>query len=1077
MLEAIYKNRCVRCLGDITSLRLSRGEFCDKCMQEIENLENCNELLNFKKFCEANKKLEEFNNFFKEKTGSTLNSIQKMWAKRYFLDNSFSLLAPTGIGKTTFGLLLSAFVNNSYIIFPTKLLVSQAIERFKLWGIEVLAYTGKKNEKEKIKNGEYNILITTTQFLYKNKKLINKNFDLVFVDDVDSILKSGKKIDDILGLLGFNEEDLQKAMELINKKEYEKISEIAKKKRGNLIVSSATANPKSKRILLFKYLLGFEVSRPNLTLRNIEDLYDEKFSWELSIEWIKKLGIGGLLFLPGNETKEKLYEYLEFLNNKGIKAYSYEEFNGHIDEFKKGECYFVGFASYRNPLARGIDLPQAIRYTLFVGVPKMEFNLNEDNFRSLYLILLSVFPYLMKNNLLDKKEAIEFQNYINFMKKYVFYTILHPKIEEKLRLISTKIKILIKKYENEIKNSPEISFDGEKIITADITGYIQASGRSSRFFNGHLTKGLSLVLVDNKKAFFSLQKKLKWFSEAQFKRVDEVNLEEILEEVEESRKIKKEIKLKTSFVVVESPTKAKTISSFFGKPSKRIINGVSVYEILLEDRNLVIAASVGHDFDLVEDEGDFGVIKKYIPIFKVLGEKDNILKALNLTSSEVEEVYIATDPDREGEKIAFDLTLNNKPFNLNIKRAEFHEITKYAFEDAIKNPREVDLNLVASQFVRRIADRWIGFKVSLYLQKLLKNAHLSAGRVQTPVLKWICERTSKLKEKIYIVRIIFDEIKVDFEFEDKKEAENFYNSLGEYIEIKKISSKEESLLEKPFNTSELLKEASIKLRFSPQKTMQLAQELFENGLITYHRTDSHRISSLGMSIAKEYIKENFGEEFIKLRSFEEGGAHEAIRPTSSIDSEDLRSFIAFKNLELNNEHIKLYDLIFRKFIASQMKEAKVLKETYDILGKNEEFITKIIEDGFNLIYPIKVYNVNEGKKKIEKLKLQKSKYPPYTYADIIELMKQKGIGRPSTYAITIEKLLDRKYIVEKNGYLFATKLGFKVIDRVFNSEYKEFLDEEYTAFLEEIMDKVEQGEVNYKIILEELYQKVILNQK
>jgi len=1062
VLETIYKNRCPRCYGDISSIRLDRGEFCDKCMEEIKNFELCEELENFEKFCEADKKLKSFNEFFKSKTGNELSSIQKMWAKRFFLDNSFALLAPTGIGKTTFGLLLSAFVKNTYIIFPTKLLVLQALEKFKEWGIDVLAYTGKKKEKELIEKGEYDILITTTQFLYKNKDIINKTFELVFVDDVDSILKSGRKITDVLGLLGFSEEDLEYALKLIENKEYEKLEKLSKKKKGNLIVSSATANPRSKRILLFRYLLGFEVSRPNLNLRNIEDLYDENYSWQKSIEWIKKLGRGGLLFLPGNETKETLYEYTEFLNTNGIKAYTYEEFEEHLEEFKKGECYFVGFASYRNPLARGIDLPEAVRYTLFVGVPKMEFNLKEENYRNLYFITLAVFPYLMKNKILDTKEAIEIQNYINFMKKYVFFTQLHPKVEEKLKEISEKLKELIKRYENEIKNSPEISFDGEKIITADITGYIQASGRASRFYKGHLTKGIALTLVDNQKAFYSLRKKLRWFSEAEFKRVDEIDLDTLLKEVDESRKTNEKINLKTTFVVVESPTKAKTISSFFGRPSRRIIDGISVYEILLEDRVLVITASIGHDFDLVENEGVWGVVNKYIPIFKVLEDKDKILKALNLSSSEVEEVFIATDPDREGEKIAFDLSLNNKPYNFNIKRAEFHEITKYAFEEAMNNPRSVDMNLVAAQFVRRIADRWVGFKVSQYLQKLLNNAHLSAGRVQTPVLKWICERTEKLKEKVYVVRVEFDEVKVDFEFDDKKKAIEFYESIPEVIKIKKISQREESLIEKPFNTSDLLKEAAMKLRFSPQKTMQLAQELFELGFITYHRTDSHRISPLGKSIAKEYIIENFGQEYIKLRSFEEGGAHEAIRATTSMDKEDLKSFVLTKNMEISGEHLRLYDLIFRKFIASQMKETKVLKERFKIFTKEEEFITKILENGFNLIYPVKVYEIEEGEKKIRKSYFEKSKYPPYTYADVIEMMKEKGIGRPSTYAITIEKLLERKYIVEKNGYLFATKLGFKVIKIVYESEFKEFISEEFTANLENIMDEIEEGKKDYK---------------
>ena len=1049
MLEAIYKNRCPNCGGDICAERLEKGLFCKKCMNENED--KCEvELKNYGLFCEAERNLEKFNEFFKSKTGNGLTPIQRMWAKRFFLGNSFSLLAPTGIGKTTFGLLLSAFVKNSYIIFPTKLLVLQAVEKLKALKIDsFIAYTGKRDEKEKILNGEGEIIITTTQFLYKNIESINREFKLVFVDDVDSILKSGRKIDVILRLLGYTEEEIQKAMELINNKEYEKIK---KKNTSRLIVSSATANPKSKRIYLFRYLLGFDISRPNLSLREVIDSYDENYSWENSIGWIRKLGKGGLLFLSGNETKEKLNEYIRFLNENGIKAYSYEE-------FKEGKCYFVGFSSYKNPLSRGIDLPEAIRYTLFVGVPKMEFSLKSDNYRSMYFIAISLYSFFAKK--LEFKELMEYQNSINFMKKYVFFATLHPKVEEKLKKIKENLFNLIDKFKKEIKNSPEISFDGERIITADITGYIQASGRSSRFYKGHLTKGLSLILVDDNKAFYSLRKKLKWFSESEFVNIKNLNLEEVLREIDKSRAEERKAEFKTTFVVVESPTKAKTISSFFGNPSRRIIDNVMVYEILMENRNLIITASVGHDFDLADDEGKWGVIDKYIPIFKVLENKDNILKALNIQSFEVDEVFIATDPDREGEKIAFDLSLNNKVFNLNIKRAEFHEITKYAFENALNSPRNIDENLVAAQFVRRISDRWVGFLISQIIQKILKNPHLSAGRVQTPVLKWIAERTEKLKEKIYVVSIKINDLKVDFEFEEEIKAREFFDALGK-VEAKLISSSKEKLTEKAFNTSEMLKEASIKLRFSPQYTMKLAQELFESGFITYHRTDSHRISPLGISIAKDYIKENFKEDFFKPRSFEEGGAHEAIRTTASMDMNELKSFCMIKGIKLTYNHFKLYDLIFRKFIASQMKEAWVRKDKFDILNKKVEVITEILEDGFNLIYPIKVYDVKEGEYEINKTFYKKSKYSPYTYAEVIEEMKNKGIGRPSTYAITIEKLLERKYVVEKNGYLFAAYLGFKVLKIIDNLKYKDYVSEEFTAHLEEIMDEIENGNRDYK---------------
>ncbi len=337
-LPAIYKNQCPRCGGDITSGRLAKGEFCDRCMAELEGDTDCEKLGNYQPFCTADENTEAFNRFFREKVGGDLSPIQRMWAKRFFLGHSFAMLAPTGIGKTTFGLLLAGFVKNTYLLFPTRLLVFQALERLQQWGIDALAYTGKKREKEQIARGEYDILITTTQFLYKNRDLIQKDFRLVFVDDVDSILKSGRKITDVLSLVGFSDRDLERALRYIDRKEYEKLDRLARKKKGNLIVSSATANPRSRRILLFRYLLGFEVSKPNLRLRNIEDVYDQEFSWEKSVDWIRRLGRGGLLFLPGNETRETLAEYVTYLNRQGIRTYTYDEFREHSDAFRRGEC-------------------------------------------------------------------------------------------------------------------------------------------------------------------------------------------------------------------------------------------------------------------------------------------------------------------------------------------------------------------------------------------------------------------------------------------------------------------------------------------------------------------------------------------------------------------------------------------------------------------------------------------------------------------------------------------------------------------------------------------------------------------
>jgi reverse gyrase len=281
----------------------------------------------------------------------------------------------------------------------------------------------------------------------------------------------------------------------------------------------------------------------------------------------------------------------------------------------------------------------------------------------------------------------------------------------------------------------------------------------------------------------------------------------------------------------------------------------------------------------------------------------------------------------------------------------------------------------------------------------------------------------------------------------------------------------------------MLMASAKELKLSPQETMQLAQDLFEEGLITYHRTDSIRVSDIGVAIAKEYIKENFGEEYIHIRKFSNvEGAHECIRPTKPMDANELQSIqymMTFQNI--TDKHIKLYNLIFRQFIASQMRETIVEKTKFDIGAfdkhKEEDIITKIIRDGYNLILPVKTYQIPEGQYQIDENKKKfylKPRVPYYTFATIIQDMKEKGIGRPSTYAITIEKLLERGYIVEKNGYLFPTKLGRKVLSIIKSKEnlYK-FVNENFTRYLEEIMDKVEKGQTDYEKELERLFKELV----
>ncbi len=1066
-VKAIYENFCPNCGEDIKAERLSLGVFCKNCMPAPKD-EKCAipNLRNFKPFCDAQAKFENFKKFFTEKVGMPPNAVQEMWAKRFFLGNSFAMLAPTGIGKTTFGLVLSAFLEDAYIVLPTKVLVSEAAEKLSQWGADFAAYRGKKSEKEEVISKKSGIIVTTSQFLYKNRHLINRTFRLVFVDDVDSVLKSGKRINDILSLIGFKDADAELALKLAKEKNYEDLERLASMKKGDIIVSSATAKPRSRRVKLFFYLTHFEVSRPSFSLRNVSDLFEKPENvWEETARIAKIAGNNGFLFLPGNETKETLEKFVNFLKERGLNVASYEEFEDKKEDFKKGKILFAAFASSRNPLARGVDLPGYVKYAIFAGVPKISFKIKENDDRALYPILLILTPFLLRKGLLTGKEKTFLPDAVNFLRKHRFENQTEQNAEKIGKIREFLLKV-IQKYSEEISSSPEIAFDGERIIAPDVTGYIQASGRTSRFYKGSLTKGISVLLVDDDKAFYALKKRLFWSGNIEFKEYSDEEFLSLLKEAG-TKEGQKPLSVKTRFVVVESPTKAKTISSFFGKPAKRTVNGVPVYEIMTEEGIIVLAASIGHDFDL-SDRGKFGVLEKRIPVFKVLENKDKILKALNIQSSEVGEVLIATDPDREGEKIAFDLTLANRPFNEKILRAEFHEISKKAFSEAVKNPHEVNENLVLAQFVRRIADRWIGFEVSQFLQKKLGRKVLSAGRVQTPVLKWVAERTLRLKEKVWAVKTELCGEQIEFVFSKKEDAEKFAEKKE--ITVKKTNESQKEIFITPFNTSEMLKQASEKLKFSPQKTMKIAQDLFENGFITYHRTDSIRVSEQGIKLAKDYVLSNFGKEYFSPRTFSSSkGAHECIRPAVPANGSEIREVALTRSITLDEDHVKLYGLIFDRFIASQMRSAVVAEAEFDIEGMKKKAITKILKDGFNLVWELPVSRISEGKFPAEFKLYAKPAVSPFTYAELVENMKEKGIGRPSTYAITIEKLLDRKYIVQKGSFLFATRLGFKVLALTKNSKYADYVSESYTASLEETIDRVANGEENYEKILENLY--------
>jgi len=762
----------------------------------------------------------------------------------------------------------------------------------------------------------------------------------------------------------------------------------------------------------------------------------------------------------------------------------------------------VGFASYRNPLARGLDLPQTIRYALFVGVPKLTFELQMDSHTSLYYFLLMLKSFLVRQDLLDEKQTFKLNQYLDYLEKirYVASDKLLPQVKAKVHEIYQFTKsLLTDAVVEKINQSDDVSLkihEGKiTLITADITGYIQASGRTSRLYAGGLTQGLAYLLVDDLKAFNSLRKKARQFyEEIQFIPASEIDLDQILQQIDRDRELVRKVlraeitlqtdALATATVVVESPNKARTIANFFGKPLRRRIHSIDIYEIATQDMILNIVASKGHLFDLNKERGYYGILKEndyFVPVYEPIDQdRQQIVWALQKIAAETSRVFIATDPDTEGEKIAFDIMLQLRPFQPHIERAEFHEVSQKAFVNAIKNPRQVSMPLVKAQLVRRISDRWIGFKISQYIQKQFQNPSLSAGRVQTPVLGWIIQREQEAKKNVYIFGVKINGLQVEFQDENwQKISELYFKAKKVTVQI--LEQKEQKLWHKPLATDTMLRAAAEKLGFSPDKTMKLAQDLFEAGLITYHRTDSIRVSPNGLNVAKQYISENFGEELFEPHTFASaGGAHECIRPVRPVDALELRThFKLTEQKNITEQHLKLYDLIFRQFIASQMKPTVVLQTTALFTVENHQtqlsFPSKVLEHGADLLIPVKTYDISPGQYPITyKYTRKQPAAPRFTFATIIAEMKNKGIGRPSTYAITIQKLLDRKYIVEKNGKLFPTRLGIQVYSLLRqNPKHFHFVNENFTRELEELMDQVESGEQDWQQIIADLFGEIM----
>ncbi len=556
--------------------------------------------------------------------------------------------------------------------------------------------------------------------------------------------------------------------------------------------------------------------------------------------------------------------------------------------------------------------------------------------------------------------------------------------------------------------------------------------------------------------------------------------------------------------VVESPAKAKTISTYLGK-------------------GFVVIATMGHLKDLPQKEMgiDFSTLE---PRYVFLPGKKKIANKIILLSKKAEEIFLASDRDREGEIISYHVKELVWKYNKNVRRVEFGEITKNAILEAIKSPRDINIDLVNAQKTRRMLDRLVGYEISPILSKSLgrelkKKLALSAGRVQSPALRILCDRELEIRNFVptpyYDVFILCQKDGKSFRLKlasqqvqgkivhfssDNRVNENKLKEIKENVNLSEIYVKNVRIEKSkviplpPFKTSTLQQDASTKLGFSPNKTMNIAQELYEGmnvdgefvGLITYMRTDSVRISDYALNKVREFIKERIGEEYLSPnpRVYENKitsqDAHECIRPT------DVYRVPATLKGKIPEDHYKLYDLIWRRFVACQMKDAILLVTDVWASDGIYNFTARtktILEENFMNFYPHSVPEdvflpKLEKNEKLDVLKLEYEKKltqppPRYTEATLIKKLEEEGIGRPSTYAAIISTLLERKYVEKKAKSLIPTELGFKVYEFL-KKTYPDVVNLRFTSYMESLLDDIESGKIkDWKSVLIEMVRKVI----
>ncbi len=1229
--------------------------------------------------------------FFAKLLGSPPWGAQRTWIRRLVRGDSFSIISPTGTGKTTFGAVSAIYLacrgEKSYIILPTTTLVLQVLSKLEKLSQDapctprILGFHSKmprRAREEALKalySGDFHILVTTAAFARKNLDIVARHrYRLVFVDDVDAVLRSSRSVDTILTITGFTTEDLEAGMKMLRlqreaaalarriqvarqagkgheglrerlRRVEEEINRIkarleeARARAASLIVSSATGRPRGQRVRLFRVLLGFEAGgRSDIGLRRVIDSYTipRGSVEEEVIGLVKRLGDGVLVFVPIDWGVEGAERLAGLLRDAGVRAEAYHSKKPVkiLEAFLGGDLdALVGVANYYGTLVRGLDYPERIKYAVFAGPPRHKFPADVGEPHPTRLIrLLSV---LAETSLDIAEEARRHLSAVRKLTRRLSPAALHYIAERVMegdvegpgsptRIVAEAYNFLRQALsDDEVwehlaarRDIGIVTEDGKRyMLIADPATYIQASGRTSRLYAGGITLGLSVVVVDDERVFNGLVRRTRLMADTEWRRLEDLDLDKVKMEIEEDRRRVRRILreggpglgdlVKTALLVVESPNKARTIASFFGQPSIRLLpSGVRAYEVATGGYILTITASGGHIYDLAPSHGDedippqasgrveagvFGVMllndgdgREYLPVYtsikrcmdcghqftadrdtcpvcgsRRIRDSRSIVEDLRRLAWEVDMVLVGTDPDTEGEKIGWDTAVLLKPYSRSLARLEFHEVTRKAILAALSSLRDFDQRLVDAQIVRRVEDRWIGFSLSPLLWchfwpsyycptlaisrdesggRFIKHElercktrkyyyNLSAGRVQTPTLGWIVERTRQAKERINAYRLEVNGLRIYFREDqiDPDQAQELAmifkgkKRVTLHVDLEKVEEREEEVKPPPpYSTDALIADASRYLRLGAPETMRLAQDLFEWGLITYHRTDSTRVSERGIQVARQWLEDKYKDlagSLFKPRTWGEGGAHEAIRPVRPVDAETLRILVEEGALELAGDltarHLRLYDLIFRRFIASQMREALVTRVKYRVTiieastSVEVEAIARIGREGdpasrgFALVWPYLREQRVAGEARdvevpVERLRI--SKVQPYTQGEVIQVMKERGIGRPSTYAKIVDTLLKRRYIVRppraREDYVVSTIRGEHVyqyltthiammgdeLSRWIDPRYLEgiprLVSEERTRRLEEYMREIEEGKRARRSVLDDIYNEI-----